>query len=180
MVDEIIVETGIKDDSSMPAYSGLYAAEWEDLVNVYIKDGIITVKADELNIHEGDIISQFKSNPDPDVNETVDVLQAILNRLRIVPYSLDTKIRSIENAIDALEVNLTDRTEELEGKQQTDSNDITAIKSKIDNANCSYTLDSAGKLSVITSVKQLSCKVEVSAKTLTSADVEGLSNYVDS
>lgn len=74
MVDEIIVETGIKDDSSMPAYSGLYTAEWEDLVNVYIKAGIITVKADELNIHEGDIISQFKSNPDPDVNETVDVL----------------------------------------------------------------------------------------------------------
>lgn len=103
-----------------------------------------------------------------------------MNRLRIVPYSLDTKIRSIENSIDALEVNLTDRTEELEGKQQTDSNDITAIKSKIDNANCSYTLDSAGKLSIITSVKQLSGKVEVSAKALTSADVEGLSNYVDS
>jgi len=40
-------------------------------------------------------------------------------------------------------------------------------------------LSSSGKLSVITSINQISGKVEVHAKNLTSADVEGLSNYVD-
>lgn len=74
MVDEIIVETGIKDDSAMPPYAQLYTSDWKTIVNTYIKSGIITVKADELNIREGDVISRFISNSDPDVNTTVDVL----------------------------------------------------------------------------------------------------------
>jgi len=74
MVDEIIVETGIKDDSAMPSYAQLYTSNWGTLVNTYIKSGIITVKADELNIREGDVISRFISNSDPDINAVVDVL----------------------------------------------------------------------------------------------------------
>ena len=50
LVDEIIVETGLKD--AIPSYISLYTVDLNTLVNDFIIDGIIYNKRDELEISE--------------------------------------------------------------------------------------------------------------------------------
>lgn len=70
--------------------------------------------------------------------------------LDIAPYSLDSKIQSIEESIDALDANTQLNIVELLGKIDKNANDISGIGQKINDANSVALLTSDTATSVIT------------------------------
>ena len=181
MVDEIEVEAGIKPD-------GLdYAIDLENLVNTEIKARIIRDKQIELfgsTIEEASDADSLKifyttATADTDLDTIVNALQEVLNRLKVAKYSLADKIRSIEKSIDALENDLQDSIDDVEGKADDALCSITRIDEATAALTADYSLSDGANVSVITSLKQTSGKVTIEAKKLISSDVGLLNEFAN-
>ena len=181
MVDEIEVEAGINPD-------GLdYAIDLENLVNTEIKARIIRDKQIELfgsTIEEASDADSLKifyttATADTDLDIIVNALQEVLNRLKIVKYSLADKIQSIEKSIDALENDLQDSIDDVEGKADDALCSIARIDEATATLTADYSLSDGADVSVITSLKQTSGKVTIEAKRLISSDVGLLDKFAD-
>lgn len=180
LVDDIIVETGLKD--AIPSYISLYTVDLNTLVNDFIIDGIIYNKRDELEISEPNnpiqaFIDKYRSSS-VEIFDIIDVLGEIIDRLSIVGYSLQDKLHSIENGIDALENNLSFDIENVSAAVDSNRQGIDAISGVIAEAAVDYTLKDGASVSVITALSQSNGKVDVEAKQLVSSDVAGLEDYV--
>lgn len=174
MVDNIIVEAGLKD--VIGQYKELYSVSLDTLISRYIK-GIILNKQAELGSSQ--IVQAFSANSNPSVDECAEALQAMADLLDIAPYSLDSKIQSIEESIDALDANTQLNIVELLGKIDKNANDISGIGRKINDANSVALLTSDTATSVITNFIQSTGKVTLSAKQLLSSDVSKLDGFVN-
>ena len=181
MVDEIEVEAGIKPD-------GLdYTMSLEDLVNIEIKARIIRDKQIDLfgsTIGEASDTDPLKifyttATADTDLDTIVSALQEVLNRLKVAKYSLADKIRSIEKSIDALENDLQDSIDDVEGKADGALTSITRIDEATAALTADYSLSDGADISVITSLKQTSGKVTIEVKKLISSDVGLLDKFAD-
>ena len=180
MVDEIEVEAGIKPD-------GLdYTMSLEDLVNIEIKARIIRDKQKDLfgstigEASDADPLKIFYTTATAatDLDTIVSALQEVLNRLKVAKYSLADKIRSIEKSIDALENDLQDSIDDVEGKADDALTSITRIDEATAALTADYSLSDGADISVITSLKQTSGKVTIEAKKLISSDVGLLDKFV--
>ena len=182
MVDEIEVEAGINP-------VGLdYSIDLENLVNIEIKARIIIGKQKELfdgstieEVSDADPLKIFytTATADTDLETVVNALQEVLNRLKVAKYSLSDKIRSIEKSIDALENNLQDNIDDVEGKVDDALCSITRIDEDIAAMTADYSLSDGANVSIITSLKQTSGKVTIEAKKLISSDVGLLDKFAN-
>lgn len=182
MVDEIEVEAGLHS-------SGLdYSIDLSNLVDIEIKERIIRGKQLELfgkqTIEDApayDPLRIFYKKPTAEIElyNIVDALQQILNRLKIAKYSLADKLRSIEKSIDALEFDLQDGIDTIDGKVTNALTSIEQIDGNIDALSADYALENVSGVSIVTSLKQTSGKVTLTARQLLSSDVRHLSSFVN-
>ena len=112
-----------------------------------------------------------------DLRTVVNALQEVLNRLKVAKYSLADKIRSIEKSIDALENNLQDSIDTVEGKADDALTGITKIDEATEALTANYSLVDGSNVSIITSLKQNGGKVTIEAKPLISSDVGKLGEF---
>lgn len=174
MTDNIIVEAGLK--YVIGQYKELYRVSLDTLISRYIK-GIILNKPVELSSSQ--IVQVFSTNSNPSVDECVEVLQVMADLLDIAPYSLDDKIQSVEESIDALDANTQLNIVELADKIDRNIDDISDINRKINEASNAALLTSDTATSVITNFIQSNGRVTLSAKQLLSSDVGKLDGFVN-
>lgn len=106
IVDEIQVEANINPNGID------YNISLQQLVNTEIKHNIIYARQYDLfngpidDANPNDVLRLFYYKDVVSVQNVLDALQEILNRLKISKYSLADKIHQIENSIDALDIDL--------------------------------------------------------------------------